>query len=72
MISRVFWYQIYTYSSRFTVGIMGSYVKIFSVFLSVLVLFTSLIHSAYAVDNGNEEGSTPGEVSPSFTHDISK
>ena len=37
---------------------MGLHVKCFSVFLSVLVLFTSLIHSAYAVDNGNEEGST--------------
>ena len=51
---------------------MGLYVKCFSVFLSVLVLFTSLIHSTYAVDNGNEEVSTPGEVSPSLTHDISK
>ena len=51
---------------------MGLYVKCFSVFRSVLVLFTSLIHSEYAVDNGNGEASTPGEVSPSFTHDISK
>ena len=50
MISRVFWYQIHTYSSRFTVGIMGLYVKRFGVFLTVLVLFTSLIHSPYAVD----------------------
>ena len=49
---------------------MGLYVKRFGVFLAVLVLFTSLIHSPYAVDKGNGKGSAPGEVSPSFTHDI--
>lgn len=51
---------------------MGLYVKCLGVFLTVLVLFTSLIHSAFAVENGNGEGSTLGRVPPSFTYDISK
>ena len=47
------------------------YFHCFGIFLSAVVLFTSLIHCVAGVDNEYEQ-STPFGAVPSFTYDISK